>query len=148
MTHAERARQLRPFVVKASESLSDSDALDAIELYDFWEPDTEYKQDKRLRHPKIDSKLWKVKQTHTSQAQYPPSIDTAALYEEVHKPGQGDTPDNPIPYNNNMALIMDKYYSQHSIVYRCFRDTINPVYADLSALVGIYVEVWEPNSQA
>lgn len=145
MKPQDRARQLRPYIIKASASLSDGDALDAKELYNFWEADTSYKMNDRLRYPKSDNeneiKLWKVKQDHTSQEQYPPSIYTAALYEEVHKPGQGDDPSNPIPYNNNMALILDKYYSQYDVVYKCIRDTVNPVYADLSALVGIYVEV-------
>ena len=139
MTHSERARTLRPYIVKASESLSDADAYYAPELYDFWEADTEYKQDKRLRY---DGKLWKVKQNHTSQAQYPPSIYTASLYEEVPEPGQGDTPENPIPYNNNMELVEGKYYSQYDVVYHCTRSTGAPVYNDLSALVGIYVEVY------
>lgn len=145
MTPQEKARRLRPFIVKASESLSDSDALDAKELYDFWEPDTSYKLDKRLRYPKSDDedevKLWKVKQAHTSQEQYPPSIYTAALYEEVHKPGQGDDPSNPIPYNNNMELIEGKYYSQFDVVYICFRGTGAPVYNNLVDLVNLYVRV-------
>ena len=139
MRPQERARQLRPFVEKAAESLSDSDALDAMELIEVWKPDKDYPMGKRLEY---DGKLWRTKQAHHSQEQYPPSIYTAALYEEIEKPGQGDTPDNPIPYNNNMALILDKYYSQYDVVYRCIRDTINPVYVDLADLVGLYVEVY------
>lgn len=147
MRPQEKARHLRPYIVKASESLSDGDALEAKELYDYWEPDTEYKMDKRLRYPKSDNesevKLWKVKQQHTSQAQYPPSINTAALYEEVHKPGQGDDPSNPIPYNNNMELIEGKYYEQFGVVYICFRGTGAAVYNNLADLVNIYVRVVE-----
>jgi len=105
-----------------------------------------YSMGKRLRYPKSENdeeiKLWKVKQTHTSQAQYPPSINTAALYEEVHKPGQGDDPSNPIPYDNNMELIEGKYYSQFDVVYICIRSTGAPVYNNLADLVGIYVEVY------
>lgn len=138
MTLIEKARDLRPLVEKAAASLSDADALDGVELFPAWEADTEYKADERLRY---DGKLWRVRQAHTSQAQYPPSIDTAALYAEVEKPGEGDTPDNPIAYNGNMALISDKFYSQDGVVYRCFRDTINPVYNALRNLVGLYVEV-------
>ena len=55
MTPQEKARRLRPFIVKASASLSDGDALDAKELYDFWEPDTSYEMTQRLRYPKSDN---------------------------------------------------------------------------------------------
>lgn len=138
MNYQEKARSLRVLIVRASKSLSDSDALDGIELFPAWQFDTLYEKGIRLRYA---DKLYRVEQTHTSQADWLPD-QTPALYSEVHKPGQGDTPDNPIPYNNNMALIKDKYYSQDGIVYVCIRDTINPVYNPLSALVGLYVEVW------
>jgi len=138
MTHAERARQLKPYIEKAAESLSDNDALDSIELYPWWQPDTDYPAGKRLRY---DNKLYRTRQAHHSQEQYPPSIDTAALYEEVERLGQGDTPDNPIPYNNNMELVEGKYYSQNDVVYVCTRSTGVPVYNNLADLVGIYVEV-------
>lgn len=36
MISRERARQLRQMIVKASESLSDADALEAKELFDLW----------------------------------------------------------------------------------------------------------------
>lgn len=138
MTHAERARQLKPYIEKAAKSLSDSDALEAIELYPFWEANKAYTKDIRLRYNNL---LWKVLQDHTSQEQYPPSIYTASLYTEVERPGEGDDPSNPIPYNNNMELIEGKYYSQNDIVYRCIRSTGVSVYNNLADLVGIYVEV-------
>lgn len=86
-------------------------------------------------------KLWRVRQTHISQIQYPPSIDTAALYTEIEKPGEGDSIDNPIIYNGNMKLILGKYYKQNDVVYYYIRDTGNPVYNNLSDLIDIYVEV-------
>ena len=138
MTHAERARQLKPYIEKAAKSLSDSDALEAIELYPFWEANKVYTKDIRLRYNDL---LWKVLQDHTSQEQYPPSIYTTSVYTEVERPGEGDDPSNPIPYNNNMELIENKYYSQNDIVYRCIRSTGVPVYNNLADLVGIYVEV-------
>lgn len=46
-----------------------------------------------------------------------------------------------IPYNGNMALEAGKYYTQDGVLYLCNRDTGNPVYHPLSALVGLYVEV-------
>ena len=38
-TYTERARALRPFIIKAAASLSDADALQAKELYARWAPD-------------------------------------------------------------------------------------------------------------
>lgn len=138
MTPQEKARSLRPFIVKASASLSDEDALEAVELYDEWAPDVDYEQGARFRY---FGKLFRARQAHKSQAQYPPGIATAALYEEVTLPGDGTTPEHPIAYNNNMALEQGKYYAQDGVVYRCTRDTINPVYNDLKDLVGIFVEI-------
>ena len=133
----EKALQLRALLVKASASLSDEDALEAVELYDCWQIDTWYTRGTRLRY---GDKLYRVEQDHTSQADWLPDI-TPALYSEVEKPGQGDTPDNPIPYSGNMELLENKYYSEDGVVYRCFRGTGIPVYNRLADLVGIYVEV-------
>ncbi len=133
-------RRLRALIVQAAASLSDSDALDGIELYDHWAADTEYPADKRLQH---EGKLYRVRQLHTSQAIYPPgSAGTEALYARVERPGQGDTPDNPIPYEGNLELVEGKYYSQDGVTYVCTRSTGAPVYHPLAQLVGLYVEVW------
>lgn len=84
MTPQEKARQLRPLLVKASASLSDEDALEAVELFDRWVPDTFYERGVRLRY---GGKLYRVEQAHTSQADWLPDI-TPALYTEVAKPGE------------------------------------------------------------
>lgn len=134
-----KLEKLRQLIIKASASLSDTDALQAVELFDEWKPDTDYERGDRRRYEGV---LYKARQAHTSQAIYPPSI-TPALWEEVAEPGQGDTPDNPIPYNNNMELFEGKYYSQYDVVYICTRSTSTAVYNDLADLVHIYVEVYE-----
>ena len=87
-------------------------------------------------------RLWKVLQDHTAQADWMPDM-TPSLFAEVAADQQQGTLDNPIPYNGNMALEEGKYYTQGGVVYRCIRDTGNPVYHDLSALVGLYVQVVE-----
>jgi hypothetical protein len=138
MTPQEKARTLRPYIVKASASLDDTDALKAKELYDNWEAGKDYIADKRLR---FDDDLYRVKQAHTSQSDWTPDI-AASLYEKVPEQGQG-TLDNPIPYSGNMALELGKYYTQDGVIYLCTRDTINPVYNALADLVGLYVEIVE-----
>jgi hypothetical protein len=88
-----------------------------------------------------DRKLWKLRQEHTSQALYAPGeTGTESLWEEVCEQHDG-TKYDPIPYNGNMALQNGKYYMQGGVLYKCTRDTGDPVYHDLSALVGIYVEL-------
>ena len=132
-----KAYKLRELIVKAAASLNDGDALDGIELFDSWQVGVNYAEGKRLRY---DGTLYRVKQGHTSQSDWTPDIATS-LYEEVAEPGQGESADNPIPYNNNMELFEGKYYSQDGVTYICFRSTGTAVYNDLSALVEIYVRV-------
>ena len=85
-------------------------------------------------------KLWRTEQPEmTIQEHYAPGMGTESLYSEVCETHAG-TLEDPIPYNGNMALESGKYYSQDSKIYRCTRDTVNPVYNALSELVGLYVE--------
>lgn len=138
----EKARRLRELIVKASAGLTDEEAMEGVELVEAWRPETKYVQGKRLQH---GWKLWRVLQPELISSEiYPPgATGTEALYEEIAKPGSGQTPEDPIAYNNNMRLELGKYYAQNGVVYVCTRDTVNPVYADLAALVGQFVEVWE-----
>lgn len=137
MTPQEKARQLRPLIEKAAVSLDDADALEAVELFPPYAVGVAYTSGFRFRY---GEKLYKVLQDHTSQEDWKPD-STPSLYAEVEKPGEGDSPDNPIGYNGNMELLSGKYYSQDGVVYRCFRDTGIPVYNALRDLVGLYVEV-------
>ena len=61
------------------------------------------------------------------------------FWEQVCESHTG-TEDDPIPYEGNMALTAGLYYVQDGVVYRCIRDTGNPVYHRLEELVGLYVE--------
>lgn len=125
----------------AFKELDDQEALKVKNLADTWysKINTEVQVDDRLWY---DDKLFKVKQKHTVQEIYPPSIDTASLYEEINELHEG-TKEDPIPYNNNMRLELGKYYSQYGVVYMCHRDSEQAVYQDLKDLVGIYVTLSE-----
>lgn len=88
-----------------------------------------------------EDKLYKTRQDNLLiQEQYKPSIDTAALYEEINEKNAG-TLEDPIPYNNNMELFEGKYYIQNEVIYKCTRNTGTAVFHDLKDLVGIYVEI-------
>lgn len=136
MTYIE-AIKLRRLIEKASTSLTDNDALEAKELFPAWASGTTYNVGERVHY---GEKLYRCEQSHTAQADWTPDVATS-LFSEVGKPSQGDSPDNPIPYNNNMELFNGKYYEQNEVVYLCFRDTGIPVYNNLADLVGLYVEV-------
>lgn len=134
----EQAFRIRALIEKASASLDDSDALDAVELFPVWQTDTAYTVGIRVRD---GGELFKCIQPHTSQSDWRPSI-TPALWQKVEKPGQGDTPDNPIPWSWGLGIYKDKYYSQFDVIYVGIRDSGVGIWADLSALVGNYVEVY------
>lgn len=126
-------------------SLSAVEALEVKNWYPIWGETEKFREGDTITagtKMQYGDKLWEALQTHTLMSIYPPSIDTASLYKEVTPDDDTlGTKDNPIEYNGNMALEEGKYYKQYDVVYLCTRDTINPVYADLSGLVGIYVEL-------
>ena len=76
MTYTERARALRPYIEKASVSLTDEDALQAVELFPQWVIDHAYAVDERLQYNDV---LYRVVQAHTSQADWTPD-KTPALF--------------------------------------------------------------------
>ena len=129
------ALKLRQHIETAVQSLSDSEALEAVTLYREWASDTDYTAGYKVQR---GGKLWRCVQAHTSQTGWEPE-NTPALWTEICETHAG-TLNDPIPYSGNMALESGKYYSQSGAVYLCTRDTVNPVYSALADLVGIYVE--------
>ena len=116
-------------------NVDDNTALRMTTFYPEWAENTEYTTGYKVQR---SGRLWRCLQTHTSQAGWEPE-NAASLWTEICESHSG-TPEDPIPYNGNMALESGKYYSQNSKIYRCTRDTVNPVYNALSELVGLYVE--------
>ena len=116
--------------------VDDNTALRMLEFYPAWTAGQAYNETYKVQY---SGKLWRCRQAHTSQAGQEPSIDTASLWEEVCESHDGTQAD-PIPYDGNMALKEGMYYVQDDVIYRCTRDTINPVYNALADLKGIYVE--------
>lgn len=116
--------------------VDDNTALRMLEFYPAWTAGQAYTETYKVQY---SGKLWRCRQAHTSQAGQEPSIDTASLWEEVCESHDGTQAD-PIPYDGNMALKEGMYYVQDDVIYRCTRDTINPVYNALADLKGIYVE--------
>lgn len=121
-------------------SLTDDEALSVKSVYPQW---SEFINKKLSQGMKVqyDNKLYKVRQEiATVLENQPPSIHTAALYEEINESHSG-TLEDPIPYTPPMEIFKGKYYTQNGALYKCTRDSGIPLSHDLSALVGTYVEV-------
>ena len=143
MTYTERALQLRPVIEQASQSLEDAVALTAVELFPQWSQLVKEKRTVekgfRFQH---EVKLYRTEQpTYTFVEHYVPGTQGAesllSVVDETHK----GTKEDPIPYDKNMEIYNGLYYIQYDVLYLCIRDSGQPLYHDLSALVGSYVEV-------
>ena len=134
LTEAEVSRMLITAQINTL-SVDDNTALRMLAFYPEWASDTDYTVGYKVQR---SGRLWRCLQAHTSQAGWEPE-NAASLWTEICESHAG-TLEDPIPYNGNMALESGKYYSQNSKIYRCTRDTVNPVYNALSELVGLYVE--------
>lgn len=147
--HVKRLKRANELVKKNKEEINELDltaeqALQVKEMFPMWEEFVDKVITTGTRF-QFGEKLWEVLQDHTVLSHYQPSINTAALYKEVvretNEEGEvNGTLENPIPYEGNMVLESGKYYSQDGVVYLCNRDSGNPVYHNLSELVGLYVE--------
>lgn len=75
----QRAYHIRRMIEKASISLPDEDALEAVELFPRWKEDISYTLDDRISY---EGTLYKCVQSHTSQSSWTPDI-TPALWTRV-----------------------------------------------------------------
>ena len=87
-----------------------------------------------------NGELWKTRQKTVIQSIYPPSIDTASIYERIDEEHTG-TIDDPIPYDQTMNVYNGKYYTYNDVLYLCIRDSGNPLYANPETLLGNYFQL-------
>lgn len=77
-----KARQLRRLIEQTSATLTDTEALEGVELFPMWKTDHTYAVGDRVQY---EGKLYKCLQAHTSQDDWTP--DTAvSLWVEVSDP--------------------------------------------------------------
>jgi hypothetical protein len=119
--------------------LSNNEALSVMEMYPKWESFIGRTIEIGFITLHAD-RLWRARQTHTALAVYPPSLDTASLYEVIEKEHSGEA-DDPIPYTPPMEIFEGKHYIEAGVVYRCTRSSGTALSHNLSALVGLYVEI-------
>lgn len=80
------ARRIRAHMRAAAEMQTDEQALESIEMFRVWRPNTVYYLGERLQH---NGKLYKVNQPELASSEiYPPDAEgVTALYVEVTPPG-------------------------------------------------------------
>lgn len=112
-------------IEKASASLPDEDALEAVELFPLWAAGIAYEADQRIRY---GEKLYRCVQAHTSQEDWePPAVP--ALWTEVAKPGE-------IPVWRQPTGVQDAYMTGDKVHYP---DADGPVYRST-----VDNNVWQP----
>ncbi|MBR2806677.1 MAG: alpha-amylase [Lachnospiraceae bacterium] len=74
--------KLRSLIIKSSASLSDTDALEAVELFAVWASDTDYAVGDRVSY---DGTLYKCLTAHTSQSTWTPDA-SPSLWVRVDDP--------------------------------------------------------------
>ena len=103
MTLLELAQKLRPYIEKAAISLSDEDALEAVDLFPNWTIGKAYMKDERV---KFEGILYKCLQAHTSQEAWTP-IAAASLWAKVLIPDANVVPEWEQPDSTNPYQIGD-----------------------------------------
>ena len=117
--------------------LSDEETLKRKTLYPEWAAGISVVAGEKYRY---GDNLWQVVQPHTTQAGWEPGIYTASLWKVIDEQHAGTAAD-PIPYTPPMEIFNGKYYTQGGTKYLCTRDSGIALSHDLSALVGLYVQI-------
>lgn len=99
MNFIEHARKLRSIIEKAAVSLTDEDALEAVELFPVWDNTATYAVTDRVRY---DGILYSCLTAHTAQADWTP-VSAPSLWAKVLIPDSNiipewEQPDSTNPY--------------------------------------------------
>ena len=100
----EKAYKFREMIEKASASLEDSDALEAVELFPAWAVDKTYAVGDRVQYVGV---LYSCLQAHTAQETWNPGA-AASLWAEVLIPDHEQIPDWKQPESTNPYKKGDK----------------------------------------
>lgn len=104
MTLTELATKLRPLIEQAAQSLDDTTALEAVELFPAWKTDTSYTKGQRVRYGGI---LYVILQDHVSQDSWTPDA-APSLFANVLIPDPDVIPDWQQPDSTNPYSKGDK----------------------------------------
>lgn len=104
MTLIELARKLRPYIEKAAMSLSEEDALEAVQLFPNWRPDAAYLTDDKVQYEGI---LYKCLQSHAAQEAWTPAA-APSLWAKVLIPDSNVVPEWEQPDSTNAYMRGDR----------------------------------------
>ena len=133
-----------------SKGLTASEALAHKEWYPYWgeegaEMGKEVAAGFRLRfreEGEEEDSLYEVVQGHALQPDWKPGMGTASLYRKVDASHTG-TQDDPIPYEQGMAITQGLYYTQGGKLYVGILTTATGYPNDLGELFTLVREVTE-----
>ena len=134
----DRARELRNAAILVAQTATDAQAVSMPSLYPAWAADTPYGGEGQPCIVTYYGALYRCITAHTSQVDWPPNL-AASLWAGIDVTHAGTIKD-PIPAAINMEYTAGLYYSEGGTVYRCTRDTGQPVAYLPSQLVGQYFE--------
>ena len=104
MTLVELALKLRPYIEKAAQSLDDTDALEAVQLYPNWAVGVAYEVGMKVQYHGI---LYRVLQPHTAQETWTPDV-APSLFAKVLIPDPTVIPEWEQPESTNPYMKGDK----------------------------------------
>ena len=115
MTLLDLAQKLRPYIEKAAAYLNDEDALEAINLFPNWDPESHsYLVDDRVNYEGI---LYKCLQSHTSQEGWDP-LSATSLWAKVLIPDANVVPEWEQPESTNPYQI-GYHVMYQGVEYEC-----------------------------
>lgn len=108
MTYLQKARLLRPYIELAAKSLSDEDALKAVEMFPVWEIGHTYAVDDRCQYNGV---LYKCLTAHTSQDSWAPDV-SPSLWVRVDNPAE-EWPEWIQPVGSTDSYVKDAKVSHN-----------------------------------
>ena len=133
----EHALKLREMMHKASASLTDEDALQAVELFPNWAVGIQYEMGVRVRY---EGELYRCEQSHTSQADWTPDV-TKNLWTAVAEPGE-------IPVWVQPTGAQDAYRLNDKVYYPNKGDDIYISVIDYNVYPPTITTAWQLYSHA
>lgn len=142
MITMQKMNEIADAIVLLKNQITDEQALLVKSLYPVWEDLVAQNKTVESGYRFIyNNKLYKTLQsTYTFMSHWVPGSGTESLFTVINETNAG-TLEDPIPYEGNMELFNGKYYSQNGVIYKCIRDSEQPLYHALSDLIGLYVTV-------